>query len=93
MIEECEVADVKKKLNVYVMWFTQKNNIVRGLVGGDNNIFVMEERQVFSNIWVFKDWWLYCWVCQMLHETSFQIINKYRYSIGGQNRASELLWH
>jgi hypothetical protein len=41
---------------VYVMWFTQKNNIVRGLVGGDNNIFVMEERQVFSNIWGFKDW-------------------------------------
>ena len=38
------------------MWFTHKNNIVRGLVGGDNNIFVMEERQVFSNIWVFKDW-------------------------------------
>jgi hypothetical protein len=34
--------------------YTQ-NNIVRGLVGGDNNIFVMEERQVFSNIWVFKD--------------------------------------
>ena len=28
---------------------------------------------------------------QMLHETSFQIINMY--SIGGQNRASELLWH
>jgi hypothetical protein len=26
------------------------NNIVRGLVGGDNNIFVMEERRVFSNI-------------------------------------------
>jgi len=24
---------------------------------------------------------VYCWVCQMLHETSFQ------------NRASELLWH
>ena len=33
---------------------------------------------------------LYCWVCQMLHETSFQISNIY--SIGGQNRASELLW-
>ena len=30
-----------------------------------------------------------CWVCQMLNETSFQIINMY--SIGGQNRASELL--
>jgi len=27
----------------------------------------------------------------MLHETSFQIINMY--SIGSQNRASELLWH
>ena len=34
---------------------------------------------------------LYCWVCQMLHETSFQIINMH--SIGGQNRASELLWY
>ena len=34
---------------------------------------------------------LYCWVSQMLHETSFQIINMY--SIGGQNRASELLRH
>jgi hypothetical protein len=32
---------------------------------------------------------LNCWVCQMLHETSFQISNIY--SIGGQNRASELL--
>jgi hypothetical protein len=32
---------------------------------------------------------LYCWVCQMLLETSFQIINMY--SIGVQNRASELL--
>ena len=39
-----------------VMWFTHKNNIVRGLVGVDNNIFVMEGRQVLSNIWVFKDW-------------------------------------
>jgi bisphosphoglycerate-dependent phosphoglycerate mutase len=28
-------------------------------------------------------------VCQMLHQTAFQIINMY--SIGGQNRASELL--
>ena len=27
----------------------------------------------------------------MLHETSFQIINMYY--MGGQNRASELLWH
>jgi hypothetical protein len=31
------------------------NNIVRGLVGGDNAIVVMEERHVFSNIWFFKD--------------------------------------
>jgi hypothetical protein len=28
--------------------------VKRGLVGGDNNIFVMEKRHVFSNIWVFK---------------------------------------
>jgi hypothetical protein len=35
---------------VYVMWFIHKNNIVRGIVGRDNNIFVMKERQVFSNI-------------------------------------------
>ena len=34
---------------------------------------------------------LYCWVCQMLHETYFQVINMY--SISLQNRASELLWH
>jgi hypothetical protein len=32
---------------------------------------------------------LYCCGCRMLHETSFQII--IMYSIGGQNRASELL--
>ena len=32
---------------------------------------------------------LYCWVCQMLQETSFQIINFY--SISRQNRVSELL--
>jgi hypothetical protein len=96
---------------VYIMWFTHKNNIVWGLVGGDKYIFVMEERQVSSNIWVFKGWCrtsahrptecfnsnlykrpaIYCWVCQMLHETSFQIINMY--SNGGQIRASELLWH
>ena len=37
------------------MWLMHKNNIARGLLGGDNNIFVMEERQVLSNIWVFKD--------------------------------------
>jgi hypothetical protein len=43
------------KQAVYVVLFTHKNNIVRGLVGGDNTIFVMKERQVFSNIWVFKD--------------------------------------
>ena len=35
---------------VYVMCFTHKSNIVRGLVVGDNNIFVTEERQVFNNI-------------------------------------------
>jgi hypothetical protein len=34
---------------------------------------------------------LHFWVCQMLHEISFQIINMY--SIGGQNWASELLWY
>ena len=34
---------------------------------------------------------LYWWICQMLHETSFQMINLY--SIGGQKRASELMWH
>jgi hypothetical protein len=36
------------------MRFTHKNNIARGLVGGDNNIFVMKERQVLSNIWSLK---------------------------------------
>jgi hypothetical protein len=30
------------------MRFTHTNNIVRGLVGGDNNIFVMHEKQVFK---------------------------------------------
>ena len=30
-------------------------------------------------------------ICQMLHETSFQII--IMYSIDGKNQASELLWH
>ena len=30
------------------MRFTHNNNIVRGLVGEDNNIFVMKERQVFK---------------------------------------------
>ena len=34
---------------------------------------------------------LYCWGCQVLNETSFQIINMF--SIGGQNQASELLRH
>jgi hypothetical protein len=29
--------------------------MVRGLVDGENNTFVIEERQVFNNIWVFKD--------------------------------------
>jgi hypothetical protein len=33
----------------------KKNNIVMGFVGGDNNIFVMKERQVFSKTWVFND--------------------------------------
>jgi len=33
------------------MRFTHKNNIARGLAGGDDNIFVMKERQVLSNIW------------------------------------------
>jgi hypothetical protein len=33
---------------------TYKDNIVRDLVAGDNNIFVMEERQAFSNNWIFK---------------------------------------
>jgi hypothetical protein len=32
------------------MRFTHNNNIVRGLVGGDNNIFVMKERQVFKTV-------------------------------------------
>jgi hypothetical protein len=40
---------------VYVIQFTHKDNIVRGLVLGDNDIYVMEERQVINNIWVFKD--------------------------------------
>jgi hypothetical protein len=30
------------------------------------------------------------WICQVLHETTFQIINMYY--INGQNRASKLLW-
>jgi len=34
---------------------TYAQNNVRGLVGADNDIFVMKERQVFCNIWVFKD--------------------------------------
>lgn len=34
---------------------------------------------------------MYCWVCQMLHRTFFKIISIY--DIGGQNRASELLWY
>lgn len=38
-----------------VMWFTHKQYIVRGLVCRDINIFVMEVRQVFSNIWASKD--------------------------------------
>jgi len=38
------------------MSFTHKYNNVRGFVGRDNDIFVMEERQMFRKIWVFKDW-------------------------------------
>jgi hypothetical protein len=38
-----------------LMDVTYAQNNVRGLVGADNDIFVMKERQVFSNIWVFKD--------------------------------------
>jgi hypothetical protein len=38
------------------MWFTHTNNIAMGFVGGDNDIFVMKEKQVLSNIWIFKDW-------------------------------------
>jgi hypothetical protein len=34
------------------MNYTQ-NNIVMGLVGGDNNIFVMEDKQVFSKNWIY----------------------------------------
>jgi hypothetical protein len=36
---------------------------------------------------------LYSWVCQMLHETSYQIINIYIAYIYGQSQTSELLWH
>ena len=35
--------------------------------------------------------WLYCWVYQLFHKTSFQII--IIHSISGQSRASELLCH
>lgn len=34
---------------------------------------------------------LYCWVCRMLHGTSFQVLDIY--FISGLNRASELLWY
>jgi hypothetical protein len=30
-------------------------HIVNGLVGGDNNIFVMKERQLLSHIWVLRN--------------------------------------
>jgi hypothetical protein len=33
---------------------------------------------------------LYSWVCRMLHEISYQIINLHVYAISGQNRASEI---
>jgi hypothetical protein len=36
-------------------YFTHTIDIIRGIVCSDNNIFVMEVRQVFYNIWVFKD--------------------------------------
>jgi hypothetical protein len=28
---------------IYIIWFTHKNNILRGIVAGDNNIFIMKE--------------------------------------------------
>ena len=37
------------------MLITHTNNIVWDLVGGDNNIFVTEQRPVLSNIRVFID--------------------------------------
>jgi hypothetical protein len=41
--------------SLYNVTYTQKNNVVRGLVGGENNIFAMKRRQVFSNIWLLGD--------------------------------------
>ena len=38
------------------MQFTHKTNLVSGIVGRENSIVVMEEKQVFSNIWVFTYW-------------------------------------
>ena len=40
------------------MQFTYKNDIVRGFCCKDN-IFVKDVKQVFSNIWVFKDRYRY----------------------------------
>jgi hypothetical protein len=40
----------KEDLDTLSEW-THTNNIVRGPVGGANNILVMEERQVLSNLW------------------------------------------
>ena len=37
------------------MWFTHTFDIVRGLVGRDSNISVMEVGQVFCAIWIFTD--------------------------------------
>ena len=33
------------------MQFTHKTNLVSGIVGRENSIVVMEEKQVFSNTW------------------------------------------
>ena len=35
-----------------------KNDIIRGLVGRYGKIFVMGVKQMYSNIWIFKDWCL-----------------------------------
>ena len=39
---------------IYMMCFTYENNIVRGFVCRDNSIPVMDVRQMFCNIRVFK---------------------------------------
>ena len=93
------------KINLYQIWDIAANLKPKMTVSvivwwGIKDIFVHckdEELDLPSLYWIpklhkcpFKQR-LYCWVCQMLHETSFQIINMY--SIGSQNQASELLWH